>query len=297
MTSAAHARDELAQVVLVTGKGGVGKTSVAAGLAVAAARREGSAVLVEFGDGHAGKRALGKESGVIHRTVEPAGAVEDMAAGVFGSALLSKVVIGNFAMKRLIRAAPALRELGQLEAIRRESADHPGKRVVVDMPATGHGLAWLRVPSQMSALLTGGPLHEVAARLARDVVAPGKCSIVVVTLPERLVLEETLELCEAMKHAVGLEPARFVVNRVPDGMPAHAMAEARRLAQREDALGAAAGVLVEVVAARDQARGEALAAVAEITGGRTITPAIIPDAPLDPSAAQMADWLSREAVA
>ncbi len=297
MTSIAQPRDALAQVVLVTGKGGVGKTSVATGLAVAAARREGSSVLVEFGDGRAGRRALGKGSKVIHRIVEPTKAVEEMAAGVFGSALLSKVVVGNFAMKRLIRAAPALRELGQLEAIRLEAVAHPGKRVVVDMPATGHGLAWLRVPTQMRDLLTGGPLQEVAARLARDVITPAKCSIVVVTLPERLVLEETLELCDAMKHEVGLEPAHLVVNRVPRAMPPHALSEAKRLAQRGGALAGAAATLVEVLAARDQARGEALSAVAEVAGERVVAPILLPDAPNDPTAEQMADWLAEGAVA
>jgi anion-transporting ArsA/GET3 family ATPase len=220
-----------------------------------------------------------------------------MAAELFGSALLAKVVTGNFAMKSLLRAAPALRELGQLEAVRRISVERPRARIVVDMPATGHGIAWLRLPAQMRDLLGGGPLQELSARLARDLVAKDKSSVVIVTLPERLVLEETLELAEAMQHEVGLSPSRIVVNRVPEAIPAHALKEASRLARSEAGGARAAATLVEVLAARDQARSEALSALAEATQGLALAPVLVRDAPTDPSAATVADWLAAEAAA
>jgi anion-transporting ArsA/GET3 family ATPase len=286
-----HIRAPLAPVVLVTGKGGVGKTTIAAGLAEATFARDGRAVLVEFGDGESGKRALGKSSRVEHVVIEPGGAIEEMAADLFGSALLSKVVIGNFAMRRLLRAAPALRELGQLESVRRVAEKRPGTRIVVDMPATGHGVAWLRVPAQMRDLLRGGPLHALAKRLTTELVAEGKSSVVIVSLPERLVLKETLELADAIRDDVGLPAARLIINRVPSALPAHALSEARRLAAGTGPLASAAAELVELIAARDQARSEALGALEEVIAGTNREPISLRLSPVDPSAAEVAEWL------
>ena len=70
------ARPPLKPVVLVTGKGGVGKTTIAAGLAEAARRRTGQAMLIEFGDGESGRRVLGRGSKVVHRIVDPKVAME-----------------------------------------------------------------------------------------------------------------------------------------------------------------------------------------------------------------------------
>jgi len=290
-------REPLASVVLVTGKGGVGKTTIAAGLAHAAFERDGRAVLIEFSDGESGKRVLGRRSKVEHIVVKPGDAIEEMAADIFGSAILSKVVIGNFAMRRFLRATPALRELGQLEAVRRVSAERPGTRVVVDMPATGHGVAWLRVPAQMRDLLRGGPLQELSKRLSEDLVAPGKSSVVIVSLPERLVLKETLELADAIRDDVGLPAARLIVNRVPEPLPAHALKEARRLAGGGGDLAWAAAELVELIAARDQARSEALGALEEVTAGTSVKPISIRLAPVDPLAAEVAGWLTEKGAA
>lgn len=284
-------RRPLAPIILVTGKGGVGKTTIAAGLAHAAIAKGGKAALVEFVDGASGKRVLGRKSGVEHIVVKPLKAVEDMAAQVFGSALLSKVVIGNFAMKRMLQAAPALRELGQLEAIRRIAEARPGARIVVDMPATGHGVAWLKAPTQMRDLLHGGPLHELAARLATELVAPGRASIVIVSLPERLVLEETLELAETMDRQLGLPAERLIINRVPSAIPHHALGEARRLANSPSALAGAAAALVEVLAARDQARSEAIDALTRTTSDTLVHPISLPLAPVDPRAEEVSAWL------
>src|SRR5262245_6912602 len=75
--------------VLVTGKGGAGKTTIAAGLAEAARRRDGQAMLIEFGDGESGKRVLGRASKVVHRVVDPRVAMEQAVADLLGSTLLA----------------------------------------------------------------------------------------------------------------------------------------------------------------------------------------------------------------
>lgn len=287
----------LSPIVLVTGKGGVGKTTLAAGLAEAAARRDGKAVLVEFGDGDSGKRVLGAKSKVQHEIVDPREALERSVARLMGSKLLAKMFIGNFAVRRMLRAAPALRELAMLDAVGQVADATKGKRVVVDMPATGHGLAWLRLPVQMRDLFGSGGLYELSERLVHRLVAPRHCSVVVVTLPERMVLQETLELCGALEREVGMPPARLVVNRFPSALPDGALAHARELEAHATLAGPAVR-LVEVLEAREAARAEAIEALRSAPHlGVDLRPLLLPHAAFDPSADQVAEWLIREQAA
>lgn len=291
-------RPPLAQVVLVTGKGGVGKTTVAAGLAVAAAHRGGSAALVEFGDGESGRRALGRaRSSVDHLVIAPGEAVTRAAAPLFGGGLVARVALGNFAVNRLIRAAPAVRELAMLETVRMIAAEKPKRRVVVDLPATGHGIAWLRVPAQIREATGSGPLFEMTDRICRELISPKACSIVVVTLPERLVLRETLELCETLAREVGIQPARLVINRVPAALPRQALPETKAMAESLDPLADHAYELQLALEARVAARDEALAALAEASTVTKLAPVVLPEAGADPTAVAVAEWLRGEEAA
>jgi anion-transporting ArsA/GET3 family ATPase len=290
--AASAPRPPLARVVLVTGKGGVGKTTIAAGLAVAQAALVGSAALVEFGDGESGLRALGRQRGVDHIVIKPEEALTRAASPLFGNGLLARVALGNFAVKRMLKAAPALRELAMLECIRLVAAEKPRRAVIVDMPATGHGIAWLRVPRQLREVSQSGPFFELCDRVARELVTPGRCSPVVVTLPEKLVLKETLELCESMASVVGLPAARLIVNRMPAEIAHEAVIEAERLAAGHSPRATAARSLAEVLRTREAARRDALSALDDArTGGPGLAPVLLPEAPVDPSSAEVAEWL------
>ena len=287
---------QLGPVVLVTGKGGVGKTTIAAGLAMAAAERDGKSVLIEFGDGESGKRALGRNAGkVVHRVVDPKDAMERAMASLLGSALLARIFIGNFAVRPMLRAAPAMRELAMLECTRLYAEEYPGKRVVVDMPATGHGLAWLRLPVQMRDMFSSGPIHDLAARLVDRLVSPARCSVVVVTLPERLVLTETIELCRSLETEVGLTPARLVVNRFPRELPAAAWDQAHAMEKRGGPEGVAATELLRVIEARREARADALDILARANAtGVHARPLLLPESMEDPSSEAVGEWLTKE---
>jgi anion-transporting ArsA/GET3 family ATPase len=295
-SSTASPYPPLSPIVLVTGKGGVGKTTLAAGLAEAAARRDGKAVLVEFGDGDSGKRVLGSKSRVQHEVVDPKEALERSVARLLGSKLLAKLFTGNFAVRRMLRAAPALRELAMLDAVGQLAESARGKRVVVDMPATGHGLAWLRLPLQMRDLFGSGGLYDLSEKLVHRLVAPRQCSVVVVTLPERMVLQETLELCGALEREVGMPPARLVVNRFPTALPPGALDQARALSKGPH--GAPAVRLLEVLESRESARTEAVETLQGASSlGVDVRPLLLPQAGFDPSAEQVAEWLIRERAA
>ncbi len=284
--------------MFVTGKGGVGKTTVAAGLALAAAEAEGEAVYVEFGDGAGARRVLrDRPSGLEHVVLDPSRAVAKAAAPVFGSATLAKLALDNFAMRPLIRAAPAVRELGVLELARQVVAEHPGKRVVFDMPATGHSVAWLKVARQGRELTGRGPVHDLCAKLEAELISPGRASIVVVTLPERLVLWETLTLCETIEKEVGLSVDRLVVNRVPHAPPENALADALAMSKSEGEVGEAAKSLTELLSIRDAVRKQVMEALDETVhrygeekgGDSGLT--LLPFASTDPTARTVAEWL------
>jgi anion-transporting ArsA/GET3 family ATPase len=284
----------LSQALLVLGKGGVGKTTIAAGLAALEAQTHGAAIFVEFGDGDAGKRALaGAGRAVRHVVIRPIDAAQRAAAPLFGSATVAKIVLGNFAIKPLLAVAPAIRELAMLEVVRQLAADNPGVRVIVDMPATGHSVAWLRVPTQGRDFLGSGPLFELCDRIRRDLLSPGRASIIVVSLPERLVIEETLELCAAVARETSLAVDRIAVNRVPVALPREALTDAHALAAAGGPLAGAAAELAVVLESREAQRAEAVAALDSLAG-KEHTVWHLPLAPGDPSARDVARWLLAE---
>lgn len=288
----------LGPLVLVTGKGGVGKTTLAAGLAEAGARRDGEAMLIEFGDGDAGRRALGKNTKVLHRVVEPRDAMKRAIAQLLGSQLLARLFLDNFAVRPMLRAAPAMRELAMLECVRLYAEELPGKRVVVDMPSTGHGLTWLRLPVQMRDMFASGAIHDLAARLVDRLISPKRTSVVVVTLPERLVLLETVELCRALEAEVGLPVGRLVVNRFPAELPAEAWEQARALEARGGPEGAAVKELLRTIEARQTLRREASELLA--SASRTelhVRPLLVPEALEDLRAVDIAILLEKEGAA
>lgn len=292
---------ELASAVLVTGKGGVGKTLVAAGLAVAAAKRDGRAVYVEFGDGESGARALGHRRDVKHIVLDPSRAVVDAAAGLFGSRRLAKLALGNFAMRPLLEAAPAIRELAVLELARQVVDDHPGVRVVFDMPATGHSVAWLKVVREVKRVTARGPLHELCNNLEAQLLSPSRTSVVVVTLPERLVLSETLQLCDEIERDIGLSVDRLVVNRVPRPLPDDALGDVTSLADASGPEADAAKELAHYLDSRTSVRREVFdtldATLRQEKGRGDKGLTLLPLIPREPHAETVADWLRGEEAA
>ncbi len=279
--------------MFVTGKGGVGKTTVAAALALAAAEADGGAVFVEFGDGAGAKRTLaGRTDAVEHIVIRPRRAVMQAAESMFGSKALARIALDNFAARPVIRAAPAIREVAILELARQVVKAHPGRRVVFDMPATGHSVAWLKVARQGRDLTKRGPIHELCVRLEDELVRPGRASVVVVTLPERLVLAETLLLCRAIEGEVGLPVDRVIVNRIPQPSPPTALADARRLSTEPGAVGQAATQLAELLTIRETIRAQVLEALdATVHHGGEDSLTLLPLAPSDPTASTVAGWL------
>lgn len=250
-----------AALTLVVGKGGVGRSTVAQGLALAASQRGERATYVQLGV------AANQQSGSIANApnvnqpgtltwlaLDGAAALEAVAAPLFGSRRLAKAALNNFAIARLLDVMPALREYALLAAAL-ELADMQ-QTVVVDMPATGHGVAWLSVAGRLASLVPAGRTRDQALRVDAAMRDPKRSTIVAVTLTEALVLAETQQLRTALQTDLGRDIDHLVVNRAPT-VPALAMQHARDLATREPQLAGPAQQLAAWLEQRAAARRQA----------------------------------------
>lgn len=215
--------------LFVTGKGGAGKSTVSAGLALALARA-GRRVLVaksgpeqQLGRLLGARRALGPEIEEIQPrlwavAMTPELAMREYGALVLKSHRLVSLLFDNRYVVGFLNGAPGLKEwalLGKAWYHAIETAQNGSTRfdvVVFDAPATGHGLDMLRVPKVILAAAPPGRLRRDAERALAFLRDPEASGIVIVTLPEEMPTNETLELVTALQNDVGLPVAQIVVN-------------------------------------------------------------------------------------
>ena len=286
-----------APIVFVTGKGGVGKTTTAAALALTAARVGERAVLVEFDDAEAGQRALrGADAKVEHEVATYDRSIEMTIAPLVGGSMIAKAVLRQGPIKSMTRAMPAMRELVSLERVRSLATGGDFDRVVVDLPASGHALDWLRVPKAFERFLLGGPLGRVGTRIHDEVVAAGRSDVVIVTLAEPLVMRETEQLAARFHRELGRSPSLVVINRVLRSDPVGSVEAAERLAAALAPAGGAAAEAARTFARLLHARAEAVLEAREalrLASGLDATKVVaLPEVPTDPPVTHVAHWLA-----
>ena len=231
---------EQARLLVVTGKGGTGKTTVAAGLAVAAAGR-GRRVLVAEVEGRQGLAGLFGRDALDHREAPVAEGVHALAVDPdeslreyldrYGFAPLARLLTWAHLNRFITAAAPGLGDVllvGKVwEAATREARPGSGgvrgggapggsgayDLVVLDAPPTGRVVPFLRAPETVAELARVGPIRSQADRVRALLDDPGLTAVVLTCLPEELPVTETLEGVAALREA-GLPVAGVVANRV-----------------------------------------------------------------------------------
>jgi anion-transporting ArsA/GET3 family ATPase len=215
--------------VLVTGKGGVGKTTVSAALAVRLAA-SGKRVLVAMcnskerlsvmlGASPVGSDVVAVDRGIWAVNMLPEKAIEEYGMLVLRSRMLSKTLFDNKYLRAFLRAVPGMQEWSMLGKAwwhtTETQSDGAFKYdvVILDAPATGHGLDMLRVPSVIMDAVPAGLLRRDAERALTLLRDPETCSIVLVTLPEEMPTTETLELSRALVE-MGMTAGQVVINAV-----------------------------------------------------------------------------------
>jgi anion-transporting ArsA/GET3 family ATPase len=265
------------RLLLVTGKGGTGKTTVAAAIATRAAADGQRVLLAEIG----GERlsALFGRSPVGHHetpvrerlslmSIDPIQAAHDFLRGQVG-APVHRVMFQNRLFNLTLVAAPGLREVCTMDAMWDLARERRGRKqpvydlVVVDVAATGHALAMLRSPATYGDLARGGPIRKRADEISAHMEDRSRTGVVVCALPEETPVNETLETAAKLADLdVGL--GLVVLNQRRETRLDDAGAAAVATLAGEDAPDA--GDAVPDVAVADEARAAGVALATRAAG-------------------------------
>ena len=231
MSSGTHTSLLDRRLVIVTGKGGTGKTTVTAALALAAARSGRRVLAAEMaldgalsqllapGSPAAGYRGIEVEPGLTVMCIEPYEALTEYLGLQIGIERLVRTVLRNRAFHQLMDASPGWRELITLGKVwHMEQMKLPDGRpcydlIVVDAPATGHGVAFLNVPRVVVSAVRAGPLRRNSQLVEEMIADPVRTVLLPVALAEELPTRETAELVKGVED-VGIAIDRVVVNGV-----------------------------------------------------------------------------------
>ena len=219
-------------LVYVTGKGGVGKTTVSAALGLAAAARGHRTIICELAAQERVSRAFAREG--VQREVEvelaenlwaisidPELALQEWLGKQLGGGPAVRMLSRSSAFQYFVAAAPGAKELmtigkvWELAQLERWSAkNRTYDMVIVDAPASGHGLAMLTTPKTFGEIARVGPIRRQAEKISEMLSDPRRTGYLAVALAEEMPVNETLELGDRLKDAVGLGLDAVVVNGI-----------------------------------------------------------------------------------
>ena len=226
------------RLIFVTGKGGVGKSTVAIMLGLVAARRGLRTIVAELHSqervqdsfAHHGARfeELELAPGLFTISIEAERAMDEymqVKAGPLGHAVSSSRVFQALAM-----ATPGMRELLSMGKVwelaqlqRRTRGAAPYDLVIVDAPASGHGVGLLRTPKTFADIARVGPIAHQGRQIASMIYDRRLTAVVAVATPEEIPVNETLSLRESLAHedlalefviVNGVYPGRFADDEV-----------------------------------------------------------------------------------
>jgi anion-transporting ArsA/GET3 family ATPase len=218
-------------VVVVAGKGGVGKTTVTAALGLVAARAGLRVLLVGLDDQLGLPTLFGQTDPLTYEPVPlasdslPASATDSLSGQVITSeAALLEYLAGHGlrrVAKRLVQtgtldviatAIPGIREVLVLGKLKQLELAGAADLIVVDAPATGHALTFLTSSSGVLDAARGGPLRSQAQAVVEMLSDGKRCSVMLVTVPEETPINELVESAYQLEDEVGIKLGPVVVN-------------------------------------------------------------------------------------
>ena len=293
--------DHRARLKFVTGKGGVGKTTVAAALALSSAA-DGKRVLavdaVNSGDLEPLIRRTAAALGLRPPPVLPLTTQDSLDEYVkrFLRVPIAPSSLGPLSriLEFVSSAAPGVREILIVGKIGHEAVNGPWDEIVVDAPASGHVVELLAAPASLRRLAPTGPLAGQTKWLS-ELLAAGSTTVVVVSNPEELPTAETGQLVERLRAETDVDLEMLIVNRVPPRVGPEGLEEASRLGQAV-AAGAgsgsgsdmAFGSLAAVAVDRMTCAEPYVVELRELASSYDIAVQEVEDRPLDPVEAVMA---------
>ncbi len=208
-----------ANVVVIAGKGGVGKTTVTAVVARAAARSGRRVLVVELD----GKPALddllpereGEDVTVVH--ISAPDALEEYLED-HGFRRIAKRLNRSGVIDMVGTAAPGIDDIVVLGKVKHHERAGEYDLIVVDGPAAGHAVTFLMSAAGLADAVRGGPIRSQADDVLELLTDPERCMAVLVTLPETTPVNETVETAYALEEKVGIRLGPIVVNEVDAGV-------------------------------------------------------------------------------
>ena len=202
-----------ATVTIVAGKGGVGKTTVTAVLARAAIRTGLRVLVVELD----GKPTLGRLLPGVEVLQLSATAALAEYLDMHGFSRVAKRLARTGVIDVVAAAAPGIDDIVVLGKIKQLELTGQYDLLVVDGPAAGHAISFLRSARSLMDTIRGGPVHTQAGEVLAMLTDPARCQVVLVTLPETTPVNEAVETAYALEDRVGVHLGPLLVNGVDQG--------------------------------------------------------------------------------
>lgn len=228
------------RVLIVAGKGGVGKTTMTAALAHLAAGAGLSVLVVEL-EGRAGvSRAFGSDGDlgyagdVLHAagaTIDPSSGDQDaVAPGTVhartitpddalleylddhGMRRISKRLLSSGIVDLVSGAIPGIRDILVLGKVKQLEQSKAADLILVDAPATGHAMTFLSSATGLLDAARSGPIRSQAADVAALLADPVRCQVALVTLPEEMPVNEAVDAAYQLEDRVGVALGPVIVN-------------------------------------------------------------------------------------
>ena len=226
------------RVLIVAGKGGVGKSTMAAALSRSAARAGLSTLLVRLTPGgpisrlfaqpelsgtdqtlHAGG-GPGGDADVRGRLITPDEALAEYLAD-HGLARITRRLVSSGAIDVVTTAAPGIRDLLVLGRVKGLETAGAADLIVLDAPAAGHAVSFLQSATGLRAAVGAGPIAAQADDVLAMLADPARCRVVLVTIAEETPVNEVVETAFALEDEIGVALGPIIVNglvTIPPGL-------------------------------------------------------------------------------
>ena len=270
------------RLLFVTGKGGVGKTTVAMALGIRAAMEGKRTIVCEvaatenasrlFAQAEVGFREVELANDLWAISIDPDESMREYVLLQLKVKAMRDLLFRSRMFTYLAAATPGLNELVTIGKIwelaqldRKVKHGRKYDLVIVDAPATGHGISFLQTPRTFASIARVGPIHTQALQLEELITDQQQTGTVIVSLPEEMPVNETARLESELTGDIGIAIDRIVMNGLyPETFSKSEVKKLGKLKKSDDPQVRAAGRAGASLATRSRAQHEQLARLEEL---------------------------------